>query len=798
MNNEIIEVSNNGPLVNEEEIFDFTAKIEFVKFYNEENNYHIMEFTTNKFMPGLKKQGSRYKGILVGYAVKCIAGDTCNVSAKYNLHQKFGPQYNIVSLSFDKPLDSQGFYNFLSSVVNENYATVLYNAYPDIIERVIENNNFEPDYNTLKGIGFKRWEKIKEKIIDNLGYAELISLLAPVGCTLYTIKNIAKGEKNISLLKKRIMDDPYILCTQPYMGFKKVDGFAIKINPSLIDSPQRVRACIIYLLEHIENEDGHSYITKEELKKLFKKTISEDTALNNFDKFLEDEQKAFENGKNVSIYVKDDFIGLARTYYMEKYCFERFTELSCVDNVWELSYKTFLERMKINKEKQGFMLSEEQADAVRSIAENNITVISGKAGCGKTSIIKAVLDVYKDHNIGMAALSAKAAKRMREVTGFNNAMTIHRLLGYNGSGFLYNAHNKLGYDLLILDECSMNNIYLFYSVLKAVKDKTKIVLAGDFAQLPSIGVGSVFSDMIKYPYFNNHNLTKVYRQSEDSFIVEHANLIRDGIMPFDITNGNMTFGNDTLYMFRNESEKIRDTVITLYLKFLEIMDIEDVCIVVPRKDTVCVSCESINNIIQNQLLDNSKPSITLQDKTFKEGCRVINKKNDYDKGILNGDMGTVIQINPDSKSFVVKTDEGYLITFKKSEMINLELGYAISVHSSQGSQYKTTILALDMSSYTLLSSNMVYTAMTRAINKIIVVSQPYAFSKAVSNIEENNRNTFMKTFLMDYDETIINNKKIEYLKNHKPSLKNNDIIIHSQIQSDNFNDSPYYEDELPF
>ena len=791
-------MSNN--LYDVEQVFNFTAKIEYVKFYNDENNYHIMEFSTDNFMPGLKKSGSRYRGILIGYAVKCIAGDVCKVQANFTTHPKFGPQYNIISLSFDTPLDSQGFYNFLSSVVNESYATILYNAYPDIVERVIENNDFEPDYNTLRGIGVKRWEKIKQKIIDNLGYAELISLLAPVGCTLYMIKNIAKGEKNISLLKKRIMEDPYILCSQPHMGFKKVDGFAIKINPTLIDSPQRVKACIVYLLEHIENEYGHSYIKKEELKKQFKETISEESALKNFDGFLEGQQKALENGKNVCLYVKDDCVGLARTYYMERYCFERFTELSCIDNIWELSYKTFLERMKTNEEKQGFTLSEEQADAVRSIAENNITVISGKAGTGKSSIIKAILEVYKDHSIGMAALSAKAAKRMREVTGFNTAMTIHRLLGYNGTGFLFNENCKLSYDLLILDECSMNNIYLFYSILKAVNNNTKIVLAGDFAQLPSIGVGSVFSDMIKYPYFNNHNLTKVYRQSEDSFIVEHANLIRDGIMPFDINQGMMPFGNDTLYIFKNDPEVIRDTAIKLYLKILEQTNIEDICIVVPRKDVVCVSCESINNIIQDQLIDNTKPSITLQNKTFKLGCRVINKKNDYDKGVLNGDMGTVVSINDDGKGFVVKTDEGDMIPFSKSEMMNLELGYAISVHSSQGSQYKTTIFAFDMSSYTLLSSNMVYTAMTRAIDKIIVISQPNAFVKAVLNIEENNRNTFMKNLLVDYDENIINDKKIEYLSNHRPCVDEDEIIINKRYQFNSVNSSPFdeNEDELPF
>ena len=397
--------------------------------------------------------------------------------------------------------------------------------------------------------------------------------------------------------------------------------------------------------------------------------------------------------------------------------------------------------------------------------------------CGKTSVIKAILEVYKNHNIGMAALSAKAAKRMREVTGFENAQTIHRLLKYRqGVGFLYNEREHLPYDLLILDECSMNNVYLFYAILKASNPNMKIILSGDYAQLPSIGVGSVFSDLIKYPYFNNHNLTKIYRQSEESFIVEHANVIREGIMPFDIEKGTMMFGTDTLYMFRNASEQVRDSAVALFLKFLETTDIQDIAIVCPRKDQVCVSCKSMNVLIQNALLPKAD-NIEYNDKEFRIGCRVINKKNDYDKGILNGDLGTVIKINDKKSNFSVQFDEGNVVDFIRSDMKNLELGYALSVHSSQGSQYKICIVAMDMTSYTLLSSNMVYTAMTRAIDKLIVISQPNAFFKAVRNVEENNRNTYLKLMLEQYDPIELYEDKKDKVYKHKPELTEKGSII---------------------
>jgi RecD/TraA family predicted helicase len=476
---------------------------------------------------------------------------------------------------------------------------------------------------------------------------------------------------------------------------------------------------------------------------------------------------------------------------MENFILNKLLQIQNTDNLWELNYSIFFKAMNIVTKQQGFYLSDEQIEAVRSVAEKNITIISGKAGVGKTSVIKAILEVYKDHRIGMAALSAKAAKRMREVTGFDNAQTIHRLLAYNGIMFEYNENCPLPYDLLILDECSMNNIYLFNSILKAVKNNTKIVMAGDFCQLASIGVGSVFADLVKNPVFNNHSLTQVYRQSETSYINEHANIVREGIIPFDITKGIMPFGSDIIYVFRNKSEEIANTAVNLYLQYLQDTNIEDITIVVPRKDTVCVSCEKINNMIQNRLLKDEKRFITYQDKVFKVGARIINKKNDYDKGILNGELGCVI-FAIDNK-IIVKFDEGNIVEFKNSELNNIELGYAISVHSSQGSQYKKTIVAMDMSSYTLLTSNMIYTAMTRASEQLIVVSQPSAFKKSVTNVQEHYRNTFLKYFLSKVDVDKINMTIKDNVKNHNCIYDNNtnNIYMHDK---NNF----IIDEDLPF
>ena len=961
-----------------DKVIEMDIEVEKVRFYNEENNYHIMMASCDREVAGSKRQFGKNIITLVGYCVTVTEGDHCKVKAKLIKNEKWGFQYEITDLSFSVPMDAKSLKTYLSAIIEGAKAEVLYNAYPDIVDRVMEDPMFEPEYKYLKGIGQKTWFKIRDKIVENFGYNELITLLAPVGCTLHMIKKIADREKNLSLVKEKIIKNPYVLCQFPRMGFKKVDGYAIKLNPNLIHSKVRVIQCMNYILDKIPNEDGHSFIEISNLKELLKKEILDADILPIYDEVIEDQRRACIEGIKSEFYVDDVSIGLMSVNTLESGIMRILDEIQQRDIVWEYNYKTLFERMEESAKEQGFYLSEEQTNCVRSIAYNNVNVISGKAGCvdcdteyyngiswvriadydgsdkvlsydiktgravfdypqeyikrpcsemyhfydeyyevdqvlcnehsvllrngekisvsevmnrlknsyidlpcsfkwfknviedgylgtitlqtvipkgcsvetyettdgykycftmplgtlilrrngkifitgncGKTSVIKTILSVYRNKRIAMCALSAKAAKRMSEVTGMY-ASTIHKLLsvqfnGENNSGFLYNSSNPLPYDLIIVDECSMNNIYLLHSLLKAVSKTAKIIFCGDIAQLPSIGTGSVFTDLVQNPVFNNHSFTKVYRQSEESFINTHANLIREGIMPFDIDSGNMKFGEDTMYLFRKKSEDVRSTAVSLYIEFLNRgYDITDVGIICPRKNNCCVSCSSLNAIIQNHLLGNVKEEIILgkvkdgedeedsEHKIFKLGCRVINKKNDYKKGILNGDTGTVIQINEKGTKFIVKFDNDNIVEFMRAEMVNLELGYAISVHSAQGSQYKACIVALDMSSYTLLSSNLIYTAITRAIDMMIVCSQPTAFGRAVTNTKENFRNTYLKGMLKE-------KTKKEYLTIfgqqtmfHKPITgKSGDEIFISEGVINTINDTPFSFDDgdLPF
>lgn len=778
----------------------FDARIEKITFYNADNNYHVMKFTTKTNLKGTKEYMGLYEGSLVGYCVDCVEGDHVIVEGEYTEHPKFGAQYQIVSLHFNKPIDYESMYTFLSAILTPTQANTLYNVYPDIVDLVIENNNFVPELRNLKGIGETTWVRIRDKIIADFCYKDLITLLAPCDVTLTMIKNIANHFKikDMNLLREKIIQNPYILYQVSRLGFKKVDAYALKLDPNLETSLQRARACIEYILTHFAEMDGHSYIPISLLKEEFKKNLQGREIFEKMEQVLEEQKEKYSNNEPDFLFIDNDNVGLLMYYRMECFIKDKLIEISKSNNLWNISYKDFFERMENTSQAQGFYLSDEQTEVVRSITENNITVLSGKAGCGKTSVIKAVLEVYKDKSIAMAALSAKAAKRMREVTG-KYASTIHMLLRYEQGGFYYNENNLLPYELIIIDECSMNNIHLFYSLLKATKPTTKLLFCGDFAQVPSIGVGAVFTDLINTNVFNNHNLTRVYRQSEESYIVEHANIVREGIMPFDLNTGNMTFGNDTIYFFRNESETIQELCVGIFLKFLEQgVPLNDLAIVVPRKDTVAVSCEKINNLIQNNLFDDDVLQISNSNKTFKLGCRVINKKNDYRKGVLNGDTGIVTSINLRENKFYVTLEDDRVIEFSKGEMVNVELGYAITVHSAQGSQYKTCIVSLDMSSYTLLSANMIYTAMTRAVDKLIVISQPMAFTKAVTNMKENNRFTWLKNILTEDDKNDLLNNKKQQVINNNITIKENKIYVPEVSKDYEEFENPFWNEPLPF
>jgi exodeoxyribonuclease V alpha subunit len=327
------------------------------------------------------------------------------------------------------------------------------------------------------------------------------------------------------------------------------------------------------------------------------------------------------------------------------------------------------------------------------------------------------------------------------------------LLGFNGGGFEHDENNTLPSNIVILDEASMVNSSIFLALLKAIRKGSKVLIVFDYAQLPPIGAGNIATDLLQSD-FSVNVLTKVHRQAEESGILSDANIIRTGKNPIEKPEYNMVRGNlkDMHYMFRMDKQEIFDLTIKYFMKSIETLSLDEVCICVPRKKDVLNSALKYNLKIQDLLLGNEPCYVDRGDKKYKLGAKVIQKVNNYEKQVVNGEVGYISDIDIMEKIFKVKYMDDKVIEYDFKELDQLELAYALTVHSTQGSQYHTVIIPLDMSSYMLLSKELIYTAITRAKELLVIVGNESVVNYMVNNVNTKTRNTGLKFKLLKYME----------------------------------------------
>lgn len=378
--------------------------------------------------------------------------------------------------------------------------------------------------------------------------------------------------------------------------------------------------------------------------------------------------------------------------------------------------------------------------------------------CGKSTLARALLNIYKhaNYSISCCALSAKAAQRITEATGFP-ASTIHRLLGVNPQkGFEHDHETPLTSDVILIDECSMINSYVYHAIVSAIKEGAKVIMCGDNRQLPPIGYGNIFGDLLlKTDSLHISHLTKVLRQAEKSGILSDANKIREGIMPIEqpelrIVNGEL---QDMTYMFRDTREGLRNIAVKSYLKAIEQDGMDEVAIIVPRKENCDNSTLEINIRLSDILLDKNGRTMKIGKKEYLVGSKVMQVDNNYEKNVFNGEVGYITKIeevqNGKEKTleFTVEfkmNDQTKVITYTRNELDQLDLAYAMTIHKSQGSGYKTVIIIIDMTHYTLLDTCLLYTAITRAKKRCLLLAEPQAFKMCMDNNKSKSRQTWLK------------------------------------------------------
>ena len=746
---------------NEEEIFKFKATITYERYYSPDTTWGVYGFATEDEIPHFTTETkidlpfedrkavnpNRKLSSLAGKMQELVVGGEYMIKATYKCDKAYGHQYNPISVYALIPQTRESQLMFLQSIISPWLAENLINAYPNVVNDVANGTLKEIDYDLVKGVREFTWNKIKDKIINNYLISDIITMLKPLGVTYTMIKKLLTDEPNPALLKQQLEDNPYILTKIQGIGFKKCDDLALKLKPELINSTERLVAFIKYYFTDLGESKGHTWCSLKILKSAISNNVPE--CSDKVDWLLEN---------NEFLYMQDDKIGLKYYHDIEMQIYHLLLEKSKKETFINISDEQIEQAIKHAEEEQGFEYVIEQLDTIKKSLNRTISLITGKAGTGKTSIMRAIVKAYTENNFTMtaSALSAMAAQRITEATTFP-AMTIHRTLGCVGlNDFTFNKDNHMITSVAFLDEGSMVNASLFLHWLEAIDDNTRIIISGDHKQLPPIGFGNVFSDLIEM--FDDtvvSKLVKPMRQAEKSGILVDANLIRENINPITeklqprIIHGEL---QDMYYMFRTNRQSLFDIAVKTFLKSVESDGIDNVVIAVPRRKDCLNSTTELNKVIQDKLLGDVKQSISGFEMTFKLGAKVMQTVNDYDKNVFNGEIGYITEIG---EHFEGKKKEEYcvvtytdifgkdkLIEYTKKELTALDLAYAMTVHKLQGAGRKIVIGIIDNTHHQLLDNCMLYTLLTRAKKRCLLLAEPQAFLQCIRT-SHNKRNTWM-------------------------------------------------------
>ena len=749
--------------MDEDEIYKFTAIITYEQYYSDDTTWGVFGFSTKDDIPFFTKPTKTFDPFgdnnsandtedqkmskLAGKMQHLVVGGEYVVKAKYKKDKKYGDQYTPIVIYAIIPQSRETQLLFLKSMIPEWMADNLINAYPNVVNDVANGTLKTIDYSLVKGVREITWNKIKEKIINNYLISDIISMLKPIGVTYAMIKKLLSEELNPVLLKQELEKNPYIMTKIDGIGFRKCDDLALKLKPELIDSTQRLVAFIQYYFKELGESKGHTWCSEKILRAAISNNVYE--CCNKVDWLLEN---------NDFLHINNGRIGLKYYYDIEMQIYHLILNKSKIETTINISKEAIDKAIKHAEEEQGFDYVVEQLDTINKSLHRTVSLITGKAGTGKTSIMRAIVKAYMENNYMMtaSALSAMAAQRITEATEFP-AMTIHRTLGCQGlNDFTYNKDNHLITDVAFLDEGSMVNASLFLHWLEAIGDNTRIIISGDHKQLPPIGFGNVFSDLIEM--FDDSvvsKLVKPMRQAEKSGILVDANKIRENINPISeklqprIIHGEL---QDMYYMFRTNRQSLFNIAVKTFIKSVESDGIDIVVIAVPRRKDCLNSTNEINKVIQNELLGDVLESIEGFDTTFKLGAKVMQTVNDYDKNVFNGEIGYVTKI---SERYDGKKKEEYcevtytdifgkdkIIEYTKKELAALDLAYAMTVHKLQGAGRKTVIGIIDNTHHQLLDNCMLYTLLTRAKKRCLLLAEPEAFLQCIRT-SHNNRNTWM-------------------------------------------------------
>ena len=708
---------------------ELTGQIERVTFYNEENGYAVLKMQVNGYTEPVT---------VVGCFAKPAVGEVLKMQGEWTSHPRFGEQFKATAAETVTPSTTGGIERFLSSGlikgIGPAVAARIVEHFGDDTLRVLDEESYR--LMEVNGVGPKTIEMIKASWVEQKEIREVIVFLQSYGvATGYALR----AWKQYGILTLQVLkENPYRLATDIYgIGFLTADKIASSLGFAT-DSPVRVRAGILHVLTNFVS-DGSVYVPVDELIKAAAELlgISAELAEEGVEQARLAEEIAVEWFKNDKD--EDDLaVYLPAFHYAEEHSAKKLLEL--ISTPYNRQYVDADTAVSWAESELDIKFADAQRETVKAAINSQIMVITGGPGTGKTTLIRAILKLREanGYTVFLAAPTGRAAKRMSEATG-HEAKTIHRLLEYIGTGkengdFLRNEKNPLECDLLIVDEASMIDQILFYHLLQALPSKASLILVGDVNQLPSVGAGNVLADIIESGVCHVAELSEIFRQSQESRIIVNAHRINNGKMP--LVDEDYAAGLKDFYIIQQDDpEKTLDTIRTLVTEKIpqrfNFNPLTDVQVLTPMHKGSAGTIK-LNEELQKLLNKTGGASVQKMGRTFREGDKVMQLKNNYDKDVYNGDIGVVYSVNGEAEQMIVKMDNG-LVSYDFGELDELVHAYAISIHKSQGSEYPAVIIPFLTQHYVMLQRNLLYTAVTRGKKLVIIVGSPKAIAMAVHN-----------------------------------------------------------------
>ena len=695
--------------------------IEHITYQNQENGYSIMKVKVKDYSDLVT---------LVGNLLDVPVGAVLLCDGDWKVDKKYGRQFVCETWEEVMPATVYGIEKYLGSglvkgigpkfahLIVEKFGTETIEIIEDNIERLRE----------VPRIGKRRIEKIRESWEKQKDIKNVMLFLQQYGVsTAYAAKIYRQyGKESID----KVQDNPYRLADDIWgIGFKTADSIASKMGYEKNDL-RRCKSGISYTLNELSNE-GHVYAVEEQLIETAKKLLEADEE--------PIRQAVTEMIASEDLIREDEAIYLPPFYHSERGTAKKLLALLQDQTPTLFGLKADI---KAIEKVSGIEYDEVQIAAIKQAVRSKVMVLTGGPGTGKTTTTQGIIAAYKTAGmrILLAAPTGRASKRMSEATGME-AKTIHRLLEFNPQdGYKRNDENPLEGDALIVDECSMIDIILMYNLMKAIPENMRLVLVGDIDQLPSVGAGNVLRDIIDSEKIPVVRLTRIFRQAQSSRIVMSAHAINQGRYP-DTSNGKQT---DFFFIKNEEPEQVAEEIVKLVKHRLPKaynQPLNNIQVLTPMQRSV-VGANNLNMMLQ-QALNTSNLGISRGGTTYKLGDRVMQVRNNYDKNVFNGDIGIVEHVSMEDRTLFVRFDDN-LVEYEASELDEVTLAYATTIHKAQGSEYPIVVIPVLMTHFVMLQRNLIYTGITRAKKICVLIGQPKALAYTIRNLTVTKRNTKLK------------------------------------------------------